>query len=255
MKRILKIALCIFASAALALSLLVSAGAIKASECGLKVTRKKDYSSNGKLFMSFTIQTGTNPRARYHQKVKISAGLYDSGGKRVVGWNDEELSENITVNRNYGYNYNDNLAAGTYTFNLHVAQCGTTWDTSYSSIYRPVDIHFTWRYTINHAPTAILNLQSTGLVTMDDGSYQNKIIFSHKGAKDKRISMEIYDEWNNLVASKQGNAHRYIEGTYTFYWDGFPSNGGAQCESGTYKIKYWLSDGSAKQSSVWLDFN
>ena len=252
MKRILKIALCLVMCAALTLALCPAAGAIRANDCGLYVKKNESYTKDGKYYMSFAIQTGSNPNARYDQKTKIHAELFNSGGTRVVNWNAQEVFENNTITRNYGYNYNENLPADTYTLKLSITLCGNAWDTNTAGL-KNVDLRFTWKYNINHNPTASAWLDNVQLVARDDGSYQNRFSFGFSGAKGKVLSMEIYDEWNNKVYSTQGNALSYAEGTNRLYWSGFPSGGGVKYDSGTYKIKFWLSGGGGKQSSVWLD--
>jgi flagellar hook assembly protein FlgD len=68
------------------------------------------------------------------------------------------------------------------------------------------------------------------------------------------MNLEIYDEWGGKVFStKSSKPVSYDEGTYSFTWNGFPSGGGLQCDSGNYTLKYWVSGGNPKQSTVWMD--
>ena len=251
MKRILKCALCLMLCAVMTLALCGPAGAVTASERGLVAYRNKSYNQDGKYCLSYSFDTGKLPGGE-NTKTVIRADLYNSSGKRVVYWDDKEYASNSRVKRDFGYNWNDNLPSGSYTMKVKATLCGEQW--VYNGYSQMPGESFEWTVSLNHTQPAKLWLDSTQLVTMNDGSYSNKIIFGHQGAKGKQIRYEIYDEWNNLVfTSANGNAISYTSGTYYFYWNGFPSSGGAQCGSGNYKIKYWLIGGSAKQSSAWLD--
>lgn len=253
MKRVL----CIILSAALAAGIAVMLGtaghAITSSDCGIKVVKNKSYNENGKFYMSFNITGGrASGTASGSGQNYASAKLYNSSGKCVVTWSEDEFGEGKNIKRSYGYNYNANLPSGTYTFKLTVKATGWTdyfagtgyYGTKYSNT-------FVWSYSINHKQASSVSMKSVELMS-NNGSYFNKITFSHSGAKGKVIHMEIYDQWDNRVYKTSGKPISYTSGTYYFNWNGFPSGGGVQCSSGEYTIKYWLNGGSAKQSKYYL---
>ena len=247
MRKILKIFLATVLAVATALALCAPASAVYASDCGLKVVKKDTYTKDGKFYIPFTI-TGGKPYEAWSGSTFESARLVNSSGKSVFSWSEDEIANGKTVNRNYGANWS-NLPSGTYTFILKLRVAGYSQGT-YGVWY---NYYYEWKYNFTHTQPAVVNLKNVEVVTNDDGTYSNKLVFSHSGAKGLTLNVEVYDQKGAKVYSRQGsNPISYDSGTYNFYWNGYPSGGGLRCSSGTYTIKYWLGGKNAKQTSYYL---
>lgn len=228
-------------------SLAMPAFAITSSDCGLKLVQNKSYTKDGKFYMSYTITTGRPPNTA-EAVTKIKASLVNSSGKTIFTWDEKTFEEYKTITRNYSADYSK-LPSGTYTMYVTCTVSGREYGG-----YSWTDYAFRWSSKINHTQTAVINLKSVDNVANDDGSYSNKITFSHSGAKGKKISFEIYNTDGKVVYKTSGsNPISNNSGTYYFMWSGYPSNGGLKCASDDYIIKYWLSNGNAKQSTVYMD--
>ena len=250
MKKILRIFLALVFTGTMLFALYVPSNAVYANECGLSLTKNPSFSEDGYFYMSFTINTGRYPGSNgSYDKTKVKLTLYNSAGKSVTSWDEKSYNPNTTITRKPGYNYNKNLSSGTYTMKVTVTLVGEKWN-GYS--YDQASLTFTWSYNINHTQPATANLDKVEIVRRDDGSYANKFIFGHSGAKGQVLNMEIYDQWNSRVYSTTGSAISYTSGTYSFSWGGYPSGGGMQCDSGEYTIKYWFSGKNAKQTKRYL---
>lgn len=247
MKKSFKIIIVLLLSVIISTSAATPVLAIKASECGLKLYQNKSYNKGGKYYMSYTFTTGRPPNTAEAQ-TKIKASVVNSSGKTIFTWAEETFEEYKTIDRNYGADYSK-LPSGTYT--MHIT--GTVSGRDYG-INSWRDYVFKWSIKINHTQPATINFKSVENVANDDGSYSNKIIFSHSGAKGKKVSMEIYNAAGKVVyKTSASNPISYDSGTYSFKWSGYPSGGGLKSDSGDYTIKYWLSGGNPKQSKVYLD--
>ena len=250
MRKILRMFLVLALAGTLLFALSAPGSAVNSADCGLKLTKNDNYSKDGYDYRSFTIQTGRYPGSYGSaDKTKVLIELYNAAGKRVVDWGENVYGPNTKITRNPGYNYNKNLSSGVYTMKVTVTLVGEKWS-GYG--YVQDSLVFVWSYNINHTQAAIVNLSNVEVVRRDDGSYTNKFIFSHSGAKGQVLNMEIYDPWGSRVYSTKGSPISYTSGTYSFTWGGYPSGGGVQCGSGTYTIKYWLDGKNAKQSRQYL---
>ena len=248
MKRYFKIIMALVLSMFIYTSTVTPALAITSSDCGLKLVQNKSYTKDGKFYMSYTITTGRPPDTS-EAVTKIKASLVNSSGKTIFTWSEKTFGEYETIKRNYGADYSK-LPSGTYTMYVTCTVSGR----GYGAYATWTDYAFKWSSKINHTQTALIYLKSVDNVANDDGSYSNKIIFSHSGAKGKKISLEIYNADGKVVYKASGsNPVNYDSGTYSFKWSGYPSGGGLKCPSGDYTIKYWLSNGNAKQSTVYMD--
>lgn len=244
-KTLLSLLLC----AALVLGMGTSAFAEGPGDFGLSVSKNDSYLKDGKFYMSFTIKTGELPMAN-ETNTKIKAELFNSSGKRMASWNEKTFEPNKKITRNYGYDWNSNLPSGTYTMKITCTLDGD----SYSNYHGWAPTSYSWSYKVNHKAPSSIYLDSATVVTRDDGSYANRIKLGHSGCKGKFAHVEIYDQKGNMVMSGQGNkAISNDKGTYSFTWGGFPKGGGLRCESGNYTIKFWVTEGNPKQSTVWLD--
>lgn len=253
MKHIVRIALSIVLCTVMTFGLCEQAYASPASSYGLVAYSAGTATSDGQLVLKYEFDTGLMSGTTRNQKTIISAEVYNSAGKRVLSWKSKEYGPQKRVSRNFSYDWNNNLASGTYTLKIKATLYGEYMSGGFSLSKQE---SYCWDSTIKHTAPASIYIDSAKLVAMNDGSYKNKIVFGHRNAKGRVVNMEIYDGRNNKVYSSKGNsAIDNSNGKYNFYWSGFPSGGGAQLDSGNYKIKYWLSNGNAKQSTVWLDFN
>lgn len=247
MKKYFKIMMALVLCVLMCTSLTTPVLAIKASECGLKLVQNKSYTKDGKFYMSYTITTGRPPNTA-DAVTKVKASVVNSSGKTIFTWSEETFGEYKTINRSYGANYSK-LPSGTYTMYITATVSGKDYGINYWTDYT-----FKWSSKINHAQPATINLKSVENVANEDGTYSNKIIFSHSGAKGKKISLEIYNAAGKVVYKTSGsNPIAYDSGTYSLKWSGYPSGGGLKCDSGNYTIKYWFSNGNAKQKKVYLD--
>lgn len=248
MKRcVIKISMSLLLCVMLVCGLSTSASAAPA-DYGVSVTFNKSYREDGKLWMSYTISTGKIASNAYDAKTEVWAEIYNSAGKKIVSWDSVSFEPNQKTTRKYGYDWNK-LPSGQYTFKLYLRISGTIHD----GLYYMKNMGWYWSKQVNHTAPSTVWLDSSALVTRDDGSYANRIKLGHSGAKGKVPNLEIYDAQGNLVFSAKGKEISYDKGTYSFLWNGFPKDGGAQCQSGDYRIKYWVSGGNPKQSQVWLD--
>lgn len=220
---------------------------IKASECGLKVYENKSYTKDGKFYMSYEITTGRPPKAEKSVTL-MKASLVNSSGKTIFTWDEKEFPEYKTFTRNYGADYSK-LPSGTYT--MYLTCTIRAWS---DGGYIQTDYPFRFSSKINHTQTPIIKLKSVQSVANDDGTYGTKITFSHTAAKGKKISFEIYNTDRKLVFKTSSSKPMTSDsGTYNFIWSGYPTGGGLKLPSDDYIIKYWLSNGNAKQSTVHLD--
>lgn len=219
------------------------------ADCGVSAVFNKSYKEEGKLWMSYTVNTGKIASNASDTKTEVWAEIYNSSGKKVVSWKSASYEANKKITRKFGYDWSK-LPTGKYTFRLYVRVHGTIRD---GSIYYTNNMGWYWSQQVDHTAPSSVWLDSSALVTRDDGSYATKIKLGYSGAKGKVPNIEIYDEKGNLMYSAAGKNISYDKGTYSFLWNGFPKNGGVQCQSGNYKIKYWLDGGNPKQSQVWLD--
>jgi flagellar hook assembly protein FlgD len=256
MKRITKFLLALALAVITASASAMPASAVYASECGLKVVKNKSYNEDGKFYMSFAI-TGGKPAGCAIGETYASVKVLNSSGKSVLTWKESKISSGSTVTKNYGYDWDNNLPRGTYTFQLVLRVEGWS-DTMYyngstSSYGTKYNYSFNYNYTITHTQPAVVSLKSVENIMRDDGSYANKFVFSHSGAKGQVLNMEIYDQWGTKVYSARGSSPiSYTSGTYSFQWGGYPSGGGVQCDSGEYTVKYWLDGKNAKQAKHYL---
>ncbi len=247
MKKYFKIIIALVLSMFIYTSTVTPALAITASDCGLKLVQNKSYTKDGKFYMSYTITTGRPPDCA-EAVTKIKASLVNSSGKTIFTWSEKTFEEYKTIKRDYSADYSK-LPSGTYTMYVTCTVSGREYGG-----YSWTDYAFRFSSKINHTQTAVINLKSVDNVANDDGSYSNKIVFSHSGAKGKKISLEIYNTDGKVVYKTTGNNPiNYDSGTFYFKWSGYPSGGGLKCPSDDYIIKYWLSNGNAKQSTVYLD--
>ncbi|NLO39701.1 MAG: hypothetical protein GX115_09555 [Ruminiclostridium sp.] len=216
---------------------------------GVSVTFNESYREDGKLKMSYTINTGEYASNASDTKTEVWAEIYNSAGKKVVSWKSASFEPNKKITRKFSYDWN-NLPTGKYTFKLYLRLYGTIRD---GSLYYMNNMGWCWSRQVDHTAPSSVWLDSSAFVTRDDGSYATRIKLGYSGAKGKIPNIEIYDEKGNLMYSAAGKNISYDKGTYAFLWNGFPKDGGVQCESGNYKIKYWLDGSNPKQSQVWLD--
>jgi len=248
MKRILKMLLATALVGAMAFALCVPGHAYTSGQCGIKVVKKDNYNNDGKYCIPFTI-TGGKPYEAWSGSTFSSARLVNSSGKSVYTWSETEIANGSTVERSYNANWST-LPSGSYTFYLKLRVAGYDQGT-YGVWY---NYSFEWNWTYTHTQAATVTFGSAEVIMRDDGSYANKIRFSHSGAKGQTLNMSIYDEWGNRVYSASGSKPiSYDSGSYSFHWGGYPSGDGLQCESGNYTIKWWLSGKNAKQSKIWLN--
>lgn len=219
------------------------------TDYGMSVNFNKSYKEDGKFWMSFSFNTGIIAPNAFDAKTEIWAEIYNSAGKKILSWKKESFEPNKEITRRYSYNLNS-LPTGKYTFRLNLRISGSYRD---GSLTFTDDDGWYWLREINHTAPVSVWLDSAALFTRDDGSYANRIKLGYSGAKGKVPNMEIYDMQGNLVCGGKGKELSSDKGAYSFIWSGFPRDGGVQCESGNYKIKYWLDGGNPKQSQVWLD--
>jgi len=248
MKRILKMLLAATLAAAMAFALCVPGNAASSGQCGLKIVKKDNYNRDGKFCIPFTI-TGGKPYEAWSGSTFSSARLLNSGGKSVFTWSEYEIANGKTADRSYNADWSG-LQSGTYTFILKLRVAGYS-EGTYGVWH---DYSFEWKWTYNHTQAARVDFGTAEVVMRDDGSYANKIRFKHSGAKGQTLNMAIYNEWGERVYAKSGGGPiGYNSGTYSFTWGGYPSDGGLQCDSGNYTIKWWLSGKNAKQTKIWLN--
>ncbi len=245
MKRILKPLLAVALTACMAFLFCFSGYAVTSTDCGIRLVRNSNYTSDGKFYESFKITSGRPPNTAEGGTL-INAKVVNASGTTVFAWKEYDLKEYETATRSFGADYS-NQPSGTYTFFITL----TSYGREYGYVGGSKRYNFTWRYTINHTQPSTISINSVENIYSDDG-YLNKIILKHKGAKGMVANVEIYDEYGSMVFKKSGNPISYTSGSYNFYWDGFPTNGGTQCQSGNYTIKYWLGGKGAKQSSYYL---
>jgi len=252
MRKTLKILFAAALAGAILFALSTPGSAVTNGDCGLTLTKNQSYTNNdGAYVMSFIINTGRYPGSyASYNKTKVRFNLYNAAGNSVASWDEKSYSPNTKITREPSYNYNKNLSSGTYTMKVTVTVVGEKWS-GYG--YVTDDLVFVWSYNVNHTQAAIVTLSTTEVVRRDDGSYANKFGFAHSGAKGQTLNMEIYDQWGSRVYSSRGSTPiSYTSGTFNFYWGGYPSGGGIQCDSGEYTIKYWLDGKNAKQSKQYL---
>lgn len=248
-QNIKKVMLSLFLLTVIILSMNISAFAESAKDFGLTLSKNDSYSKDGLFYMSFNINTGQLPMAN-DTNTKVKVELFNSAGKRVVNWTEKTFESNKSIKQNYSYDWNKNLPTDTYTMKVTCTLDGN----SYSTYSGWAPCAYYWSFKINHTAPSSINLSSTTVVALNDGSYATKISLGHSGSKGKVANLEIYNEWGDLVFSTIGSSPiSYDKGTYSFTWGGFPNGGGVKCSSGNYKIKYWVSGGNPKQSTVWLD--
>ena len=256
MKRLTRTLLAMVLAGTFLFAMRMPGHAVYASECGLKVVKNSSYSKDGKYYMSFAI-TGGKPAGCAIGETYASVKVLNSSGKTVLTWSESKISSGSTVTKNYGYDWNNNLPSGAYTFQLVLRVEGWS-DTMYyngstSGYGTKYNYSFNYNFNLNHTQPAAISLKSVNNIMRDDGSYANKFVFSHSGAKGQVLNMEIYDQWGTKVYSaKGGSPISYTSGTYFFTWGGYPSGGGVQCDSGEYTIKYWLGGKNAKQTKHYL---
>jgi len=252
MRKFLKPFLSLALVCALLFALSTPGGAVNSSDCGLTLTKNDNYSKDGCDYRSFTINTGKYPGSYGSgDKTKVLVELFDAGGKRVVNWGEKVYEPNTKITRNPGYNYNENLSSGTYTMKVTVTVVGEKWS-GYGYVLD--ELKFVWNYTITHTQAAIINLDKVEVVRNNDGTYSNKFIYGHSGAKGQTVYMELYDANGRLVFKSSGSSPiSYTSGTYSFTWGGYPSGGGMRCQSGNYTIKYWLGGKNPKQATRYLN--
>ncbi len=213
--------------------------AIKSGEVGLYVKRKDSYTKDGKYAMSFKITNNSGDNEYY-----IEPYVVNSSGKKVLTWKGSKLNSNTVINKNFLGKYSK-LPSGKYTFVLNLMSGYTA---SYAGPYRK----FTWKYTINH---------NSGKLSFDTAKYKydtqgNKaIVFNVKYAnlKGKKGTIEIYNDYSELVYKHTGPARSTNNETGWFKWDFYPSNGGLKCESGRYTVKISCSGASPIQKSYNLN--
>jgi len=252
MRKILKIFLAVALAGAMLFALSASGGAVNSGDCGLTLTKNQSYTNDdGAYVMSFTINTGQYPGSyASYNKTKVKFNLYNSAGTCVASWDEKSYNPNTKITREPSYNYNKNLPSGTYTMKVTITLVGEKWS-GYG--YVTDELVFVWSYNVNHTQSALINLDKVETIRWDDGTYYNKFIFDHSGAKGLTVYMEIYDANGKQVFKSNGsNPISYTSGTYNLHWNGYPSGGGLKCPSGNYTIKYWLSGKNAKQSTRYL---
>lgn len=206
------------------------------------VKLNKGYSENGKFYMDFKLQS------EYHDAV-FQVGLYNSSGKKALNWNkDFTLNEGQTVNRRYGANYS-NLPSGSYTMKV----TAIVQKEKEGYLTNPTG---TWNFKINHKQPAYFKLSSYNRVYNDDGSYSTRFVFDYYRYKGKSVTFEIYNADGKRVYKFTGNKPlSYDKGRYSKSWNGYPSDGGLQCQSGDYTVKYWAGNSTPKQTKVHLEID
>ncbi len=213
--------------------------AIKSSEVGLYVKRNDSYTKDGKYAMSFKMTNNSGDNEYY-----VEPYVVNSSGKKVFTWKGSKLNKNSVLNKNYLAKYSK-LPGGKYTFVLNLMSGYTS---SYAGPYRK----FTWKYTINH---------SAGKLSFGSANYKydtqgNKsIVFNVKysSLKGKKGTIEIYDEYSDLVYKHTGPARKTDNETGWFKWNFYPSKGGLRCYSGNYTVKISCPGASPIQKTYYLD--
>lgn len=80
----------------------------------------------------------------------------------------------------------------------------------------------------------------------DSGDVKQVFKFDYSNAQAKQINIEIYDEYGAIV-NKSKFVAKYVNGTYTYNWDYYPSSG-LMVSSGIYIVKYWIEGQTPKQT-------
>jgi len=248
MRKILKIFLALALVGAALFALGISGSAVTASERGLTLSKGSSYTKDGKYYVPLTLKTGALPYGS-NRKTKMNLELYNSSGKRLLKWDQVSYNPNTTVTREPNFYYTE-YPSGTYTLKVTCYLYGEEW--IYNGYSPMAEEGYVWNISLNLSQPATVSLKNVEVVRRDDGSYANKIIISHSGAKGQVLNLEIYDPWGRKVYSTKGSPISYTSGTYSFTWGGYPSGGGVQCDSGEYTIKYWLDGKNAKQSKYYL---
>lgn len=222
----------------------------KASDHGLSVRKNDSYNKDGKFYMSFTINTGKLSGAD-KTSTKIKVEVLNSRGKKVISWTEKPMNSNKKIKRNYGYDWNSKLPSGSYTMKVTCTLNGRVYD---GVRHNSKTASYSWTYKINHRAPSRIWFSSAAVSKLNNGNYGNKITLGHSGAKGKFVNLEIYNQRGKLVfVTKSSKPIGSDKGTYFFTWNGFPKGGGPLCNSGNYKLKFWITGSSPKQSTVRLD--
>lgn len=200
-----------------------NAYAIKSSEVGLYVKKNNSYTKDGKFTMSFNLTNESNDNEYY-----VEPYVINSSGKKVFTWKGSKLNKESTLKKNYAAKYS-NLPSGKYTLVLNLI---SGYNASYAGPYRK----FTWKYNINHNASK-LSFDTAKYQYDTQGNRSIKFYINFSNLKGKKGTIEIYDEYSELVYKCTGPARNSNNEKGWFKWDFYPSKGGLKCESGKYTIK------------------
>ena len=209
------------------------------NEC-VFVNLNKGYSENGKFYMDY------NFKSEYHDAV-FQVSLYNSSGKKVLVWpNEYTLKAGQTANRRYGANYSS-FPSGAYTMKV----TAIVQKERQGYVTKPTG---TWNFKINHKQPAYIKFISSNRFYNNDDSYSTKFVFNYYKYKGKSLHYEIYNANGKRVYQEtSGKPLSLDQSQYRFTWNGYPSDGGLQCQSGDYTIKYWAGNSKPKQTKVHLE--
>lgn len=219
--------------------LCTNAYAIKSSEVGLYVKRNDSYTKDGKYAMSFKMTNNSSNNEYY-----VEPYVINSSGKKVFTWKGTKLNKNDVLNKNYLAKYSK-LPSGKYTFVLNLISGYTA---EYAGPYRK----FTWKYTVNHNASK-LSFGSTNYKYDTNGNKAIVFNVDYSNLKGKKGTIEIYNEYSELVYKHTGSARNTNKETGWFKWNFYPSKGGLKCESGNYTVKISCDGAAPIQKNYYLN--
>ena len=212
--------------------------AVKSNEVGLYVKKNDSYTKDGKYAMSFNLTNESNDCEYY-----IEPYVLNSSGKKVLNWKGSKLNKDTKIKKNYLAKYS-NLPSGKYTFVLNLI---SGYNASYAGPYRK----FTWKYTINHNSSK-LSFSEAKYQYDTTGNRVIKFYINFSNLKGKKGTIEIYNEYSELVYKKTGPARNSDNEKGWFKWDFYPSKG-PKCESGKYTVKVSCPGASTIQKTYNLN--
>ncbi len=199
------------------------------------------YSSNTngyiKLVRSFINQKGNfcmEVEASGLENGSIDGCLIDESGVVIDRWSTLDHT-NYTYPVKYTFSRDYSITpTGQYTMML-------TYSTAFNTQ--------SWSFGIKHTQKAVMTLKEAFKIKQDDGSYVHKLVFNLNGAQGKALYCEIYSKDGKLLKQYSLDEFLYGSGKWTVKWDYYPTKG-LKVTSGDYIIKYWIKDGTPKQTTI-----
>ncbi len=196
-----------------------------AAEVAGTVELVRNFNEDGKFTHAVSLAFG--------EPVTVEAYLENEEGLEIDRWPELHLDASSAGVYNFPRQYST-TPSGRYTFYIVASsEAGET---------------RVWSWTVNHTKKVSLTFAKTYKIRKADGTYRQVFQFNQTGGAGNTYHMEIYTLDGALIKSFEAVGKR-DQGNWNWEWDYFPE-AGLQIQSGTFIIKYWLGNGTPKQTTV-----